>query len=115
MHCVDWNGANSRAVGEFPHPATGMFYLRTGQLDRKDYRAGCNTYISPDNSYFVTIMAGSHDLVTLYKPDGSSRDKVEATAATQVNGLRLSWRRARMPARKLQAARKLREARQLTV
>ncbi|MEI6258278.1 MAG: hypothetical protein WCQ77_16760 [Planctomycetota bacterium] len=74
MHCVDWNGANSRALGEFPHPATGMFYLRTGQLDRKDYRAGCNTYISPDNSYFVTIMAGSHDLVTLYKPDGSSRD-----------------------------------------
>ncbi|MCX7429492.1 MAG: hypothetical protein NTY17_00450, partial [Planctomycetia bacterium] len=64
----------TRAVSEFPHPATGMFYPRTGQLDRKDYRPGCNTYISPDNSYFVTIMAGSHDLVTLYKPDGSSRD-----------------------------------------
>jgi len=64
----------TRAVGEFPHPNAGMLYLRTGQVDRKDYRTGCNSYISPDNSYFVTIMAGSHDLVTLYKPDGSSRD-----------------------------------------
>ena len=64
----------TRAVGEFPHPATGMFYPRTGQLDRKDYRPGCNTYIAPDNSYFVTIMDGGHSLVTLYKPDGSSRD-----------------------------------------
>jgi hypothetical protein len=43
-------------------------------VDRKDYRNGCNTYIAPDNSYMVTIMAGSHDMVTLYKPDGSSRD-----------------------------------------
>ena len=64
----------TRAVGEFPWPAAGMFYPRTGQVDRKDYRPGCNTYIAPDNSYLVTIMAGSHDLVTLYKPDGSSRD-----------------------------------------
>ena len=64
----------TRAVGEFPHPNTGMLYTRTGQLDRKDYRTGCNTYISPDNSYFVTIMDGSHGLVTLYKPDGSRRD-----------------------------------------
>ncbi|MEI6257310.1 MAG: PKD domain-containing protein [Planctomycetota bacterium] len=64
----------TRAVGEFPHPATGMFYPRTGQLDRKDYRDGCNTYMSPDNSYFVTIMDSGHGLVTLYKPDGSSRD-----------------------------------------
>ena len=64
----------TRAVGEFPWPNTGMVYVRTGQLDCKNYRPGCNTYMSPDNSYFVTIMAGSHDLVTLYKPDGSSRD-----------------------------------------
>jgi hypothetical protein len=64
----------TRAVGEFPWPAAGMLYSRTGQVDRKDYRNGCNTYMSPDNSYLVTIMAGSHDLVTLYKPDGSSRD-----------------------------------------
>ena len=64
----------TRAVGEFPWPNTGMLYTRTGQVDRKDYRTGCNSYISPDNSYFVTIMAGSHDLVTLYKPDGSKRD-----------------------------------------
>jgi hypothetical protein len=64
----------TRAAGEFPHPNTGMLYTRTGQLDRKDYRTGCNTYISPDNSYFVTIMNGSHSLVTLCKPDGSRRD-----------------------------------------
>ena len=64
----------TRAVGEFPWPAAGMLYIRTGQVDHKDYRPGCNTYIAPDNSYLVTIMAGSHDLVTLYKPDGSSRD-----------------------------------------
>ena len=64
----------TRAVGEFPWPNTGMVYVRTGQLDCKNYRPGCNAYMSPDNSYFVTIMAGSHDLVTLYKPDGSSRD-----------------------------------------
>ena len=64
----------SRAVGEFPWPNAGMLYPRTGQVDRKDYRNGCNSYIAPDNSYLVTIMAGSHDLVTLYKPDGSSRD-----------------------------------------
>jgi hypothetical protein len=64
----------TRAVGEFPHPNTGMLYTRTGQLDRKNYRTGCNTYISPDNSYFVTIMDGAHSLVTLYKPDGSRRD-----------------------------------------
>ena len=64
----------TRVVSEFPHPNTGMLYTRTGQLDRKDYRTGCNTYISPDNSYFVTIMDGGHGLVTLYKPDGSRRD-----------------------------------------
>ncbi|MGB3086352.1 MAG: hypothetical protein WBC53_01265, partial [Phycisphaerae bacterium] len=64
----------TRAAAEVPWPNTGMIYFRTGQADRKNYRNGCNTYMSPDNSYFVTIMAGSHDLVTLYKPDGSSRD-----------------------------------------
>ena len=64
----------TRAVAEFPHPNTGMLYFRTGQVDRKNYRNGCNTYMSPDNSYMVTIMAGSHDLVRLYKPDGSFRD-----------------------------------------
>jgi hypothetical protein len=64
----------TRAVGEFPWPNAGMLYFRTGQVDRKDYRTGCNSYMAPDNSYFVTIMSGSHDLVTLYKPDGSSRD-----------------------------------------
>ena len=64
----------ARAVGEFPWPNAGMFYTRTGQVDRKDYRNGCNSYLSPDDSYMVTIMAGSHDLVTLYKPDGSRRD-----------------------------------------
>jgi len=64
----------TRAVGEFPWPNAGMLYTRTGQVDRKDYRTGCNTYIAPDNSYLVTIMAGSHDLVTLYRPDGSRRD-----------------------------------------
>ena len=64
----------TRAVAEFPHPNAGMLYTRTGQVDRKDYRTGCNSYIAPDNSYLVTIMSGGHDLVTLYKPDGSSRD-----------------------------------------
>jgi len=64
----------TRAVGEFPHPNAGMLYTRTGQVDRKDYRTGCNSYISPDDSYFVTIMNGGHNLVTLYKPDGSKRD-----------------------------------------
>ena len=64
----------TRAVGEFPHPKAGMLFTRTGQVDFKDYRTGCNTYIAPDNSYFVTIMDGGHSLVTLYKPDGSSRD-----------------------------------------
>ena len=64
----------TRAAGEFPHPNTGMLYTRTGQVDRKDYRNGCNTYIAPDNSYMVTVMDGTHSLVTLYKPDGSSRD-----------------------------------------
>jgi hypothetical protein len=64
----------TRAVSEFPWPNAGMLYTRTGQVDRKDYRTGCNSYMAPDDSYFVTIMAGSHDLVTLYKPDGSSRD-----------------------------------------
>ena len=64
----------TRAVGEFPHPKAGMLYTRTGQVDFKDYRLGCNTYISPDNSYMVTVMDGGHSLVTLYKPDGSSRD-----------------------------------------
>ncbi|HUT59862.1 MAG TPA: hypothetical protein VNA25_18620, partial [Phycisphaerae bacterium] len=64
----------TRAVGEFPWPNAGLLYTRTGQVDRKDYRTGCNSYISPDNSYFVTIMSGGHDLVTLYKLDGSSRD-----------------------------------------
>ncbi len=64
----------TRAVGEFPHPKAGMLYTRTGQVDFKDYRTGCNTYIAPDDSYFVTIMDGGHSLVTLYKPDGSSRD-----------------------------------------
>ncbi|HUT10065.1 MAG TPA: PKD domain-containing protein, partial [Thermoguttaceae bacterium] len=64
----------TRAVGEFPWPAAGMLYFRTGQVNRKDYRNGCNTYISPDNSYMVTGMAGSHEQVTLYKADGSSRD-----------------------------------------
>ena len=64
----------TRATGEFPWPAAGMLYTRTGQVDFKDYRTGCNTYISPDNSYFVTIMDGGHSQVTLYKPDGSSRD-----------------------------------------
>ncbi len=64
----------TRGVGEFPHPKAGMLYTRTGQVDFKDYRTGCNSYIAPDNSYRVTIMSGGHDLVTLYKPDGSSRD-----------------------------------------
>jgi hypothetical protein len=64
----------SRAVGEFPHPETGMLYSRTGQLDRKNYRSGCNSYIAPDDSCLVTIMSGGHDLVTLYKPDGSFHD-----------------------------------------
>jgi len=64
----------TRAVGEFPWPNAGMLYPRTGQVDRKNYRNGCNTYISPDNSYMVTGMTGSHELVTLYRPDGSSRD-----------------------------------------
>jgi hypothetical protein len=64
----------TRAVGEFPHPNAAMFYPRTGELDSKNYIAGCNTYIAPDNSYMVTVMDGSHDLVTLYRPDGSSRD-----------------------------------------
>ena len=63
----------TRAVGEFPHPLVSMFYTRTGQMDRKDYPPGCNTYIAPDNSYFVTIMDGSHAGVYLYRPDGSSR------------------------------------------
>ena len=64
----------TRAVDEFPWPNAGMLYTRTGQVDRKNYRTGCNSYISPDNSYFVTIMDGGHSQVTLYKPDGSSRD-----------------------------------------
>ena len=64
----------TRAAGEFPWPNAGMLYFRTGQVDRKNYRTGCNTYISPDNSYFVTNMNGGHDQFTLYKPDGSSRD-----------------------------------------
>jgi len=64
----------TRAAGEFPWPMAGMVYTRTGQMDHKNFRGGCNTYIRPDNSYFVTIMSGGHDLVTLYKPDGSSRD-----------------------------------------
>jgi hypothetical protein len=64
----------TRAVGEFPHPNAGMLYPRTGELDRKNYSPGCNTYIAPDNSYMVTIFAGSHHYVTLYKADGSSRD-----------------------------------------
>jgi hypothetical protein len=64
----------TRAVGEFPWPAAGMLYFRTGQVDRKDYRNGCNTYIAPDNSYMVSGMSGSHEEVTLYRPDGSSRD-----------------------------------------
>ncbi|HUT56243.1 MAG TPA: LamG-like jellyroll fold domain-containing protein, partial [Phycisphaerae bacterium] len=64
----------TRAVGEFPWPNAGMLYTRTGQVDRKDYRTGCNSYIAPDNSYMVTIMDGGHSQVTLYKPDGSSRD-----------------------------------------
>ena len=64
----------TRAVGEFPWPAAGMLYFRTGEVDRKDYRNGCNTYIAPDNSYRVSGMSGSHEEVTLYRPDGSSRD-----------------------------------------
>ena len=64
----------TRAAGEFSWPNAGMLYFRTGQVDRKNYRNGCNTYIAPDNSYMVTGMTGSHELVTLYKPDGSSRD-----------------------------------------
>ncbi len=64
----------TRAGGEFPWPAAGMLYTRTGQADFKDYRTGCNTYIAPDNSYMLTIMDGGHSQVTLYKPDGSSRD-----------------------------------------
>lgn len=64
----------TRGVGEFPWPAAGMLYFRTGQVDRKDYRNGCNTYIAPDNSYMVSGMSGSHEEVTLYRPDGSSRD-----------------------------------------
>ena len=64
----------TRAVSEFPWPNAGMLYTRTGQVDRKDYRTGCNSYLSPDNSYLVTIMDGGHSQVTLYKPDGSSRD-----------------------------------------
>ena len=64
----------TRAAGEFPHPNSGMLYTRTRQVDRKAYHNGCNTYISPDDSYFVTMMDGGHSLVTLYKPDGSSRD-----------------------------------------
>jgi hypothetical protein len=62
------------AVSEFPWPDAGMLYFRTGQVDRKNFRQGCNTYMAPDNSYMVTVMNGAHDLVTLYKPDGSSRD-----------------------------------------
>jgi hypothetical protein len=64
----------TRAAAEVPWPGAGMIYFRTGQADRKNYRTGCNTYMAPDNSYMVTVMAGSHDLVTLYKSDGSSRD-----------------------------------------
>ncbi|HUW30801.1 MAG TPA: hypothetical protein VM223_04255, partial [Planctomycetota bacterium] len=64
----------TRAVGEFPWPNVGMLYFGTGQVDRKNYPNGCNSYLSPDNSYFVTIMDGGHGQVTLYKPDGSSRD-----------------------------------------
>ncbi len=64
----------THAASEFPHPNSGMLYTRTGQVDRKMYHNGCNTYISPDDSYFVTIMDGGHRLVTLYKLDGSSRD-----------------------------------------
>jgi hypothetical protein len=73
-HRFSLSADGTRAVGEFPWPNAGMLYTRTGQVDRKDYRTGCNAYISPDNSYMVTIMPGSHDGVTLYKPDGSSRD-----------------------------------------
>lgn len=64
----------SRAIGEFPWPNAGMLYLNTRQIDRKNYRTGCNSYIAPDNSYRVTVMAGSHDIVTLYEPDGRSWD-----------------------------------------
>jgi hypothetical protein len=64
----------TRAAGEFGWPKAAMFYPRTGELDRKNYRPGCNTYIAPDNSYMVTIFAGSHHYLTLYKADGSSRD-----------------------------------------
>jgi PKD repeat protein len=63
-----------RAVGEFPWPHAGMLYFRTGQVDRKNYRNGCNSYMAPDNSNMVTIMDGGHTTVGLYKPDGSSRD-----------------------------------------
>jgi len=63
----------TRAAGEFSWPNTGMLYFRTGQVDRKNYHNGCNTYISPDNSYMVTTMDGGHSQVTLYKSDGSSR------------------------------------------
>jgi len=64
----------TRGLGSFPWPNAGMLYTRTGQLDRKDYRTGCWPSIAPDDSYFATIMDGSHERVTLYKPDGSSRD-----------------------------------------
>ena len=64
----------TRAAGEFPWPDTGMLYFSTGQVDRKNFRQGCNAYMAPDNSYMVTVMNGAHDLVTLYKYDGSSRD-----------------------------------------
>jgi hypothetical protein len=64
----------TRAGGEFTWPKAGVLYLGKGQVDRKNMRDGCNTYMAPDNSYMVTTMNGGHNLVTLYKPDGSSRD-----------------------------------------
>jgi hypothetical protein len=73
-HRLSLSADGTRAAGEFPWPHASVLYFRTGQVDRKNYRTGCNVYMSPDNSYMVSIMDGGHTRVTLYKADGSSRD-----------------------------------------
>jgi hypothetical protein len=73
-HRLSVSADGTRAAGELPWPNTGILDLRTGQVDYKNYRKGCNVYISPDNSYMVFVMDGGHASVTLYKTDGSSRD-----------------------------------------
>jgi hypothetical protein len=73
-HRLSVSADGTRAAGELPWPNAGMLDLRTGQVDYKNYRKGCNVYISPDNSCMVSIMDGSHGRITLYKADGSSRD-----------------------------------------